>query len=53
MLWFYLVEEQMQPFALCELESCSKYKGESYLKVDVALGFEEGHIKMYDISEHI
>lgn len=24
----------------------------SYLKVDLAMGFEQGYIKIYDLSEH-
>lgn len=67
MLWFYLIEESQQPFCLAELqpllklseaktkmlpEQVASIANSKYLKVDLALGFEKGYVKFYDLSEH-
>jgi hypothetical protein len=65
MIWFYMIEESQQPFCLTELKPFLKFKqaammpestaariSSSYIKADLAMGFEQGDIKVFDLSNH-
>lgn len=60
MLWFYVLQDQCQPYCLTELglHSRSTKKNQrtndnfKAFKADLAVGFEKGLIKLYDLSEH-
>lgn len=67
MLWFYLIEESHQPFCMTELTPLFKWNdsktklvpdpvstsiSSKYLSSDLAIGFDQGFVKIYDISHH-
>ena len=59
MLWFYVIQDQLQPFCAAELSqldiSFEKIEAEvnfGQLKGDVAMGFEQGYVKIFDFSHH-
>ena len=52
MIWFYVIQDQLQPFCATELPPLKQQSNQKLTRGDVALGFEQGQIRIFDLSKH-